>query len=437
MRSGDIIFSKPVNRKGYTVVAAQWLKFAPGRWSHAAVCIHGPLVIEAFKPGGIKLNIWHEEAFASQHFTAFRLQQPIESQVLRKTCLYFLDQAYRLRAPDVGNSFCSFLVQQIYKRLGVPPFDKITRPLSPNQLYRRLKRARNWQRVHVPVHSYEDPKVLAQIGGRSWIERELSGLCQIIHDGMLRELRMAEEARTMAALVHEVESSWDALDRLLDADWYPDAKKREFLEAYFADNPRPKEPNFLVYRTYSRDSHDHEQARVETINSYLRESNWQHDGFDAAQLSTFAVGRAQQKFDAFLDVDAKLDAFLFGLFKTTITFCVSDRPESISTEEFDYRANALIALLVEDLRARGVTSNAGLSEIIGELRRDYKLVKNSTCDTKLAKHLANRISVLSFVQQFLSVRKVDVSDNVWIDLAATVMREPAFPQPPKTASDPK
>ncbi|WP_291851222.1 hypothetical protein [Bradyrhizobium sp.] len=420
MKPGDIIFCKPESRTGYSVVGLQWLKLAPGVWSHAAVCIHGPLVIEAFKPAGIKLNIWSEAALCSKHYTAFRLKEPVDPLALRTASRFFLDQSYRLRAPETGNSYCSFLVQQIYKQLNVPPFSQITKPLSPNELYRVLKRTPNWQRVHVPAHSYEDANVLAQLGGRVVIERELSGLCRLIHDGILREVQMAEEARSMAALVHEVESGWDAFDRLLAADWFPDTKKREILESYFASNAPPAEPNFLAYRTYSCESPERETAKVVSINAAIR-TNWRHEAFDAAQMSTFAIGRSRQKFEHFLEVDAKLDELLFGLLRTAITFGAVTKPDSITADEFEYRKKALMALFVSDLHARGAKSNAILSEIIQELSGDLQWAKASPVDAKLVPYLEHRVALLSLSQTFLSMKNVDLSDEFWTELGVAVM----------------
>lgn len=197
IRPGDIIFFHPSLdlsegwRKGLigffeslANVLGQALKtWRVERWCHVAICVEGPLVIEATlgnlkqsifslllskifktaapKDGSVRLTILTDKFFELDKITVLR---PLKASTdgfppnLEDSCIYWLGEEYGttsllktlLRQCEIdqswhaGESFCSFLGQKVLARLAVEPMASDKVALLPGQLFRALSEHPDW-----------------------------------------------------------------------------------------------------------------------------------------------------------------------------------------------------------------------------------------------------------------------------------------------------
>ena len=214
VQAGDIIFFKAsglVSR--LNVLGQSILSRRCSRWSHVALCVHGPLVVHATPrhlnwssfgdwwvkltgtpaagarsnpgahEGGVHLEILEREFLKGATFTVMR---PLSAagdrgfqDRLQEASTYFLAQQYSFlsiyfstlrghAAIAPGQSFCSFLVQQVYAKIGVDPFGGVGRTaetLMPGELFDLLlSDPAHWQMVQpASLDGDENQKNLADI----------------------------------------------------------------------------------------------------------------------------------------------------------------------------------------------------------------------------------------------------------------------------------
>jgi hypothetical protein len=415
MQPGDIIFSKPVNWRGRAIVVAQWLSRPRRRnWSHAAVCISGPLVIEALKGKGVTLSIWDREARSQRPYVAFRLKEPIDLAALREASQYFLNESYSLRARSDGKSYCSRLVQKIFRRMNISPFNRIERPLLPNALFKTLTKADNWRFVQVPLASVEELRGLDRQFVSKSIDTEISGSCRLIRDHMLQELDWADEAKQWALLIDGFQSANDAIDGLNMSDLMPKERKIQLLESYLKNFKEDTRPQLLAYRTFEYDRTSQEEERNLSLNTHVRK-NWKNSKFNVAALESFAVGRSRKYFDNFLSSEVRLDDILRDIFKMTSEFIRYGSARCSDRDEFLFRAKAMMALFVSQLKGRGANSNAELANIILEIEKDYARLNGSDAqsDPNLLALLSSRLALLLGIKQFFEMLSVEISKTYW------------------------
>lgn len=197
IQPGDIIFFKPagiVSR--LNVLGQSILTRRAARWSHVALCVHGPLVIHATPrhkdlptrrgvwlaltgapsaghrsnpgahEGGAHLELLEHEFLEGAAVPVMRLRSASTEagfeDRLREATTYWLAQQYsfltiylaQLRrgvaAVLPGRSFCSFLVQQVFARMGLDQIGTLetadAHALMPGELFDRLSSdSQRWQ----------------------------------------------------------------------------------------------------------------------------------------------------------------------------------------------------------------------------------------------------------------------------------------------------
>jgi hypothetical protein len=412
MKAGDIVFTHPQDRMGTASVALQWGKLAFGNWSHAAVSVLGPLMIEAFKPDGIKLSIWAQEARSLQLFQAFRYKGSIDQTAFQDACLYFLDQTYSLRARAPGQSFCSYLVQQIFRRMDVPPFNRVQRPLPPNRLYSLLKRSHHWQRLLVPAHSFEGSKTADTMTLR-FVNREISGVCNLLRSTMLQRLTLANRSKEMATLVDGTLASMDAIDAFVLSDAFSAEQKTHILESYLSGRPPAPGPNFLAYRWFEIGTVGQDDASIATLNSIVKQ-NWQHEEFNAADLTALRSERIARKYRDFIDLEGKLNEVLEGTIRDLVDF-MKERGDLASDHRW-LRANLRVALLIATLKRGEAVSNERLGYIVSELRRDALAYRERGDRPELVTMIERREMLLATIQRFVLSTAVEINDPFWDEL---------------------
>ena len=251
VQPGDIIFFKPAGPISWLNVLGQsMLTRRLSQWSHVALCVSGPLVIHATPrhkdlpsirrmwlamtdapaagarsnrgagEGGAHLELLEREFVSNATFTVMRLQSAASDASfeprLQEATTYWLAQPYsflpiylaqlRGRAAILpGRSFCSFLVQQVYARMGLERFGILgkvaDRTLMPGELFNLLSGDReHWQLVASASLAGSDAEehLTVQIRRQSANPTEALQHYLTIHLATMATIRTVAEARILS-----------------------------------------------------------------------------------------------------------------------------------------------------------------------------------------------------------------------------------------------
>jgi hypothetical protein len=423
MHPGDIFFSKPVSLSGYVNITAQNIRalfLAPrhglmfGKFSHAAVCIIGPLVIEALKGKGAVTSIYDEQAKANTVYDGFRFRAGIDQELLNSVVIYFLREKYQLKGVSIeedGASFCALLVQKIFAKMNIAPFNTISRNLTPIELYHTLANAPDWERIKLPFVEGYSARVAELLPSEryktevDYVNWQLTA-CKDFQQFIDTQVRFSDDAVSFVQIYNSMSQVDDALHSVFMSENIPTDLKIKWLSAG-ASATHWHESHDRGPTSYRRlleylDSTPHQELAKQTGRTV--QSNFLNNKPDLpGRLEVIASNNVRFVIQ-FTEVDAQWD-IIFDRYITRISERLNSGGQPVE----------LISGFSHFLRSQKLFSQSDIQAIADTIATDLATIEGRQEEAAaiLRKHLIARKLTLRRAATFIADYELDIFNPGW------------------------